>query len=170
MSPDLEKSFADVGFGVRKTPARQGRRAVLTGGLIEYPSEDTEEEEQDDDDRDFVPPHGRTRRNAPGLDRGIETRSLNLVCYREGQQGCKSHQMQVARWRRRDRDASEDDLLRAVAGFPLLNVTDEALMQALRRGYENKMCGFWRRIFSLKSLRFVRLRSVILSSLFHPVV
>ena len=88
----------------------------------------------------------------PGLDENVETRSLNLVCYRLGQ-SCKSYQIQVARWRKDAPDAGVVGVHLAVSGFPLLSATDEAFMLALRRGYEKEICGFWRkRLFSLKSL------------------
>jgi hypothetical protein len=93
----------------------------------------------------------------PRLDPGIETRSLNLVCYRQGQQGCRAHQIQVARWQEDAPAKDKDALDRAVATLYLISVTDETFMQALRQGYEDKLCGFWRRIFSLKSLRSVQL-------------
>jgi hypothetical protein len=46
---------------------------------------------------------------------------------------------------------------KAFTGLPVAVgaiTADESFMRALQRGYEDKMCGFWRRVFSLKSLRF----------------
>jgi hypothetical protein len=141
-------SIAPPGRGVLMSP---GRRRFSPSST--YSSIAVHKMESTEDIDDAIPV-------APLMDSKVETRSLNLVCYRQGQQGCKSYQVQVARWRKDVRIEHEDDIHRAVAGFPQLSVTNEAFMRALRRGYEKRMCGFWSRLFSLKSPRFVRLRSV----------
>lgn len=103
-----------------------------------------------------VPGEGNARPlTPPRMDPNVETRSLNLVCYRHGRQGCSPHQIKVVRWKK-DGDKVFTGLPVAVGAI----TTNEAFMRALQRGYEDKMCGFWRRVFSLKSLRFVRLREV----------
>jgi hypothetical protein len=51
----------------------------------------------------------------------------------------------------------------AVAEMPTLATTDKALFKAIRDKYSKEICGFWRRWFSLKTLKRLRLLSVLCS-------
>jgi hypothetical protein len=85
------------------------------------------------------------------------TCTLNLVCYRSGSKGCELHQIQTAK---RSRFKSEAEFQRMVEETTGLIITDEQFFRALRKVYLGKMCGFWRRVFFLKTLRGIRLLSV----------
>lgn len=85
------------------------------------------------------------------------TCSLNLVCYRSGATGCKLQQIHVAE---QTRFKSDHAFKAACAARPDLLTSDYALLQALRNTYLRAMCGFWRRIFFLKTLRGIRLLEV----------
>lgn len=114
----------------------------------------------------------RTTNAAPdaglNLDEKLERRALNLVCYRSAAQGCKAHQIQVAR-PRQPVDTNEVDLREVLVDRDDLISTDERFFIALREGYERVLCSFWRRNFSLKTLRSLRLRSVYPLFLFPSV-
>jgi hypothetical protein len=85
------------------------------------------------------------------------TCTLNLVCYRSGASGCKLHQLRCATWARYP---STLDLVAARKKDPKLIISDAEFFHALRDGYRKQMCGFWRRVFFLKTLRGLRLLSV----------
>lgn len=55
---------------------------------------------------------------------------------------------------------TEEAYQQAKAGTPALIAADGELFEALRRRYLRDTCGFWRRFFSLKTLRRLRLLSV----------
>jgi len=82
---------------------------------------------------------------------------LNIVCYRSGAKGCELRQLQTVL---ASRFKSRDGFLRACNRNPQLISTDRRLFHELRRLYEQEMCDFWRRHFSLKTLRGLRVLSV----------
>ena len=82
------------------------------------------------------------------------TCTLNLVCY---SRGCAMSQIRVTMPAKFDH---REDFEKMMARNPKLITSDEELFQALRDKYMNEMCGFWRRCFSLKTLRCLRLLSV----------
>lgn len=86
-----------------------------------------------------------------------KTCSLNLVCYRFGTQGCQMRQIQTIN---RSRFDDIGYFKEALAENPDLISTDVEFLEALRREYFGPMCGFWRRTFSLKTLRGFRLLQV----------
>ncbi|KAF2120307.1 hypothetical protein BDV96DRAFT_595859 [Lophiotrema nucula] len=81
------------------------------------------------------------------------TCSLNLVCY---SRGCSMVQIRVATSTRYENDEA---FKKAQQDIPGLLTTDQMLFEALTRAYWTEMCGFWRRWFSLKTLRRLRLLS-----------
>lgn len=90
----------------------------------------------------------------------IETKPtcmLNLVCYRSGMQGCELNQIYVAN---RNRYKLKMDFSKAVRDNPDLITDDRTFFHALRRVYLREMCGIWRRMLFLKTLRGIRLLSV----------
>ena len=91
----------------------------------------------------------------------VPTCSLNLVCYRSGGSGCKSHVIRVTK---ESRYENKSDYTAALAANPSLITSDKDFFIALRASYETIMCGFWRRTFFLKTLRGFRLLSVSLLS------
>jgi hypothetical protein len=91
------------------------------------------------------------------------TCSLNLVCYRSG--NCISRQIQVASLKRTDASTYMDMLIRN----PELITSDRKLFEAFRRIYSSEICGFWRRYFSLKTLRRLQLLSYTMDSRPVPV-
>lgn len=99
----------------------------------------------------------KPRKPTVHYDTSKPTCTLNLVCYRSGSKGCELHQIQTAK---RSRFKSDADFQRMVDETPGLVVTDEQFFRALRTVYLDKMCGFWRRVFFLKTLRGIRLLSV----------
>jgi hypothetical protein len=86
------------------------------------------------------------------------TCTLNLVCY---SRGCAMSQIRVTM---PAKFHHKEDFRTMMAKNPKLITSDEGLFQALRDKYLNEMCGFWRRCFSLKMLRCLRLLSVSI----HP--
>jgi len=95
--------------------------------------------------------------NTPEYISTSPTCALNLICYRTGTKGCELHQVQaVLESRFKDKEAFQNKILRN----PNLISTDVQFFQALRSVYLQKMCGFWRRAFFLKTLRGIRLLSV----------
>ncbi|KAH7120711.1 hypothetical protein EDB81DRAFT_233269 [Dactylonectria macrodidyma] len=82
------------------------------------------------------------------------TCSLNLVCYRSGTQGCKLRQIQTLNRARLPSDAA---FAKALREQTQLVATDVAFFRELRTQYLRHMCSFWRRAFSLKTLRGFRL-------------
>jgi hypothetical protein len=101
----------------------------------------------------------KTKPSKPTIhyDTSKPTCTLNLVCYRSGSKGCELHQIQTAK---RSRFKTEAEFQRMVEEATDLIVTDEQFFRALRKVYLAKMCGFWRRVFFLKTLRGIRLLSV----------
>jgi hypothetical protein len=85
------------------------------------------------------------------------TCSLNLVCYRSGAKGCALLQVQCVLRSLFPDDASFDTVLEA---NPHLVHTDDQFFREMRRLYETEMCGFFRRWFSLKTLRAFRVLAV----------
>lgn len=84
------------------------------------------------------------------------TCSLNLLCYRAGRDGCLQRQIQVVDVNL----GSTIDAEKLQQQNPKLISNDEDFFLALHREYEQHLCGFWRRYFSLKTLRQIRLLSV----------
>ncbi|KAK3900318.1 hypothetical protein C8A05DRAFT_17360 [Staphylotrichum tortipilum] len=82
------------------------------------------------------------------------TCSLNLVCYRSGARGCDLQQLQCVLRTLFPSDASFDAVITA---NPHLVHTDDQFFREMRRLYTTQMCGFFRRYFSLKTLRSFRL-------------
>lgn len=83
--------------------------------------------------------------------------SLNLVCYRSGAQGCQIRQIQTLN---RSRFNDEKELEKILDEQPDIISTDVELFTALRREYLERMCGFWRRATSMKTLSGFRLLQV----------
>ncbi|KAK4248966.1 hypothetical protein C7999DRAFT_13095 [Corynascus novoguineensis] len=81
------------------------------------------------------------------------TCSLNLVCYRSGAKGCDLQQIQCVL---RSLFPSDQSFETVIAANPHLVHTDDQFFHEMRRMYSTKMCGFFRRYFSLKSLRAFR--------------
>lgn len=98
-------------------------------------------------------------------DTSKSTCSLNLVCYRSGARGgpCLEQVHTVLRSRFKGDDAAFRHFTEEL--HPEYIVDDEGLFTEMRRLYDAKMCGFFRRYFSLKSLRSFRILSVSLPSL-----
>jgi hypothetical protein len=88
------------------------------------------------------------------------TCSLNLVCYRSGARGCDLQQLQCVVRAGFPSDGSFDSFVDA---NPHLVQTDDQFFDEMRRLYTTKMCGFFRRYFSLKTLRSFRLLAVRVS-------
>jgi hypothetical protein len=82
------------------------------------------------------------------------TCTLNLVCYTRG---CSLSQIQVTLASKFEKEEQYKKLL---AAHPKVITTDRQLFDGLRDRYRNDFCGFWRRFFSLKTLRTLRLLSV----------
>ncbi len=82
------------------------------------------------------------------------TCSLSIICY---SRGCSIGQVTVTL---RDKFKSRDDFAIVLAKTPKLITDDEQFFERLRYEYFRRMCGFWRRNFSLKTLRRLRLLSV----------
>ncbi len=99
------------------------------------------------------------RREAPSSDKNKDvpqkpTCSLNIICY---SRGCSLGQVSVALRGKFESDSAFTD---ALAKTPRLITDDEQLFERLRDEYFRRMCGFWRRNFSLKTLRRLRLLCV----------
>ena len=92
---------------------------------------------------------------------GKPTCSLNLICYRPGSQGCVLRQVRVIDKQRFQHDVDYDE---AVKQDPGIIESDKDFFDAIQTEYTAHMCGFWRRYFSLKTLRHIRLLSVRLLS------
>lgn len=82
------------------------------------------------------------------------TCSLSLVCY---SRGCTMSQIRVTK---PSKYANYLDYKDAVTKTPSLVITDSQLFRTLRERYTKDICGFWRRYFSLKTLKRLRLLSV----------
>ena len=97
-------------------------------------------------------------------DTSKRTCSLNLVCFRSGAKGpClkQLHTTAVSKW---DADGtgagSPVDFGAFVSKHPQYVTRDEALFREMRRVYEQEMCTFFRRCFSLKTLRTFQILEV----------
>jgi hypothetical protein len=86
------------------------------------------------------------------------TCSLNLICYRPGSQGCVLRQVRVLN---RQRSKDNVELENSLKLDSDLIETDQDFFEAIRAEYSEHMCGFWRHYFSLKTLRHIRLLSVL---------
>ncbi|ORY02662.1 hypothetical protein BCR34DRAFT_605497 [Clohesyomyces aquaticus] len=84
------------------------------------------------------------------------TCSLNLICYRPGSQGCVLQQIRVIS---RSRYTSDTDYTQAIKADPSLITSDQEFFARIRQEYNTKICNFWRRHLSLKTLRHIRLLS-----------
>lgn len=85
------------------------------------------------------------------------TCSLNLVCYRSGAKGCDLQQVQCVL---RSMFPSDETFDTVIEANPHLVHTDDQFFQEMRRLYSTEMCGFFRRYFSLKTLRAFRVLAV----------
>lgn len=88
------------------------------------------------------------------------TCSINLVCYRSGAKGCSRKQIQCVL---RSRFPDEESYEKMVSANGHLMQTDVEFFEEARRLFEHEMCDFFRRWFSLKSLRAFRVLAVELS-------
>ena len=86
------------------------------------------------------------------------TCSLSLLCYSRG------YEMSKVRVASREIYNAESKFRQALVKQPDLCTTDKELFIRLKAVYNKELCGFWRRWFSLKSLRSLRLLSVRRSS------
>ncbi|KIW02362.1 uncharacterized protein PV09_06184 [Verruconis gallopava] len=98
-------------------------------------------------------PGARSVSNESPYDVTRPTCSLNVVCYRSGKNGCELRQVQTVL---ASRFKNAEAFKKTCARNPQLISTDQRLFDELRRLYEKEMCGFWRRHFSLKTLRGLR--------------
>jgi hypothetical protein len=85
------------------------------------------------------------------------TCSLMLVCYRSGPKACESKQIEVVS---RSRFDDVNSFKQLVNLKPELLRTDRQFFLTLRKVYQKDMCSIRRRLFSLKTLRSIRLLSV----------
>lgn len=85
------------------------------------------------------------------------TCSLNLVCYRSGAKGCDLQQMQCAL---STLFPSKDAFEAAISVNKELVYLDDQFFTKMRRLYRFKMCGFFRRWCSLKTLRAFKVLAV----------
>lgn len=85
------------------------------------------------------------------------TCSLNLVCYRSGAKGCDLQQIHCVL-----RSSFPDDanFHAALKSNPHLIHADDQFFREIQRLYKTQMCGFFRRYFSLKSLKAFRILAV----------
>lgn len=104
------------------------------------------------------------RKNNNAVDVTKPTCSLNLVCYRSG--NCIARQIRVI-----SEDRMDDWLAYQMTKRQNQDLisSDRELFETLRRIYRTEMCGFWRRFFSLKTLRRLRLLSYTKDSRPAPV-
>ncbi|KAH6892194.1 hypothetical protein B0T10DRAFT_604969 [Thelonectria olida] len=96
---------------------------------------------------------------APGLrhyDTDKPTCSLNIVCYRSGQEGCKLEQVQCTLKLKFDNHSAFQN---TIAGNPNLVYTDVHFFREMRRLFNTKMSSPWRRYLSLKTLKGFRILS-----------
>ncbi|KAK1831853.1 hypothetical protein QBC39DRAFT_350311 [Podospora conica] len=82
------------------------------------------------------------------------TCSLNLVCYRSGANGCDLQQIHCVL---RSSFPDEAKFHAAVKANPQLIHADDQFFREIQRLYKTQMCGFFRRYFSLKSLKAFRI-------------
>ncbi|KAK4442569.1 hypothetical protein QBC34DRAFT_23988 [Podospora aff. communis PSN243] len=82
--------------------------------------------------------------------------SLHLLCYRSGGRPPCRQQLITAM---KSRFPDEQTYQSLIKDHPEYILTDEQLFEEMRGVYEAKMCGFFRRHLSLKSLRSLRLLS-----------
>jgi hypothetical protein len=87
------------------------------------------------------------------------TCSLNLVCYRSGAKGCDLQQIHCVL---RSSFPDEANFHAAVKANPHLIHSDDQFFREIQRLYKTEMCGFFRRYFSLKSLKAFRILAVCL--------
>lgn len=88
------------------------------------------------------------------------TCSLNLVCYRSGAKGCDLQQIHCVL---RSSFPDEANFYAAVKANPHLIHADDQFFHEIQRLYKTQMCGFFRRYFSLKSLKAFRILAVRVS-------
>jgi hypothetical protein len=95
------------------------------------------------------------------------TCSLNLICYRPGSQGCVLRQIRVIQSSLCPNLHMFEGL---VAANPDLVTTDQQFFERLREEYQGNMCSLTRRLFSLKTLRKIRLLSVSTWTILHSLI
>jgi hypothetical protein len=93
------------------------------------------------------------------------TCSLNLVCYRSGARGCDLQQIQCIL---RYNFSTDESFQTARRANKHLVHTDDEFFREMQRLYKYKMCGFFRRYFSLKTLRAFRVLAVSFRSALRP--
>jgi hypothetical protein len=105
----------------------------------------------------FIPPPPTGDEEIIGVpfDSGKPTCSINLLCNRNGT--LKKYQIQVIS---KDRCSESGQFESLVANNKSLIQTDTQFLECIKKTYERKMCGIWRRLFSIKTLREIRLVSV----------
>lgn len=123
------------------TPAVPFSSEVLTGEVISIQPQ-------------MIMPFQPATRAAYDISR--PTCSMNLVCYRGGSGGCILRQVQTAL---ESRFSSKEAFQTTIEKNPALISSDAVLFQELCRLYGD-MSGFWRRYFSLKTLRGLRILAV----------
>ncbi|OIW24903.1 hypothetical protein CONLIGDRAFT_684805 [Coniochaeta ligniaria NRRL 30616] len=84
------------------------------------------------------------------------TCSLNLVCYRSGSRGCDLQQIHCVL---RSMYPREESFQSAIASQQQLIYADDQFFREMKQLYTRKMCGLFRRYFSLKTLRAFRILS-----------
>jgi len=82
------------------------------------------------------------------------TCSLNLVCYRSGAKGCELQQIQCTL---RSKFPTNESFHNTIAANQHLVYTDVQFFLQMRHLFRAKMCGFFRRHFSLKFLRALQI-------------
>lgn len=86
------------------------------------------------------------------------TCSINLICQRNG--FLQKYQIHVIN---KDRCATPDQFDSLITNVKGLIKTDSQFFKTVKRTYDKKMRGIWRRLFSLKELREIRLVSVCIT-------
>lgn len=85
------------------------------------------------------------------------TCSLHLLCYRSGGRGCKRAYIRVTK---KEFYAGVLEYEEDIKNSQDLITRDENFFKGLRRIYRSEMCGFWRRLLGLKTLRRIQLLTV----------
>ncbi|CAO2656555.1 Nn.00g053580.m01.CDS01 [Neocucurbitaria sp. VM-36] len=138
-------------------------QTIPIAAILPNPAESSGDTDSDTDTSQGLPEQPRLRTSiqpptkilvTPTTDTFTKpTCSLNLICYRPGSQGCVRRQMQVAR---KSHVQPQEKVPQQNAG---LITSDEQFFLALSREYNQHICGFWRGLVSLKTLRQIRLLS-----------
>lgn len=124
-----------------------GTREYKSGGIDDGPGIDLT----------LMPPRLTHDEDTIGLpfDTGKPTCSINLLCQRDGI--LQKYQVMVIS---KDQCIGPNEFERLIARNKRLIQTDTQFFKAIKEIYEKKMYGIWRSMFSLKTLREIRLISV----------